>query len=255
MPGWVMPSKKKGQKTFPIGEELVGFETLTPSQIAMSAKLKSLIAGAGGPGFGGGAAAAFTPFTGAVGGALESALMSALRGEVPTAAFEAGVARPARRTFEEETAPAIREEFAGPGTFWGTARAGEVTGRRERMETGIGEQRARMVEGALQRALQATGPALAAQQSAIQLAFQDYVRKYPAASEALQAALSYLGIPMMAAYQPYEETGGATGKTWGTSKLAQTLGAAPKPVSRPRMALPTGVTPSSPWGLWGGGRY
>lgn len=201
--GWILPSKKKkGQKTFPIGEELVGFETLTPSQTAMSTRLQSLIAGAGGPGFR--PSAAFSPFVGGVGAGLRSALMTALSGKVPTRAFETGVARPARRTFEEETAPAIREEFAGPGTFWGTARAGEVTGRRERMETGIGEQRARMVEGALQRALQATGPALTAQQSAIQLAFQDYARRYPAASEALQAALSYLGIPMLATYQPYE---------------------------------------------------
>jgi hypothetical protein len=217
--GWIMPKPKPGgQKTWPIGEELVGFETLVPGQAAvsapLSAALQKLLATPGGPGFEPTAAAAFSPYRGAVGGALESALITALRGEVPTEAFETGVARPARRTFEEETAPAIREEFAGPGTFWGTARAGEVTGRRERMETGIGEQRARMAEGALTRALQATGPALTAQQPAIQLAYQDYARRYPAASEALQAALSYLGIPMMAAYQPFEESGG----TWGARR-------------------------------------
>lgn len=211
--GWVTkierPTGAPGQKTWPIGEELAGFETLTPSQMAvsdpLSAALQKLLATPGGPAFKPQAATAFMPYGGAVGGALQSALMTALRGEVPTAAFERGVAGPARRTFEEETAPAIREEFAGPGTFWGTARAGEVTGRRERMETGIGEQRARMVEGALERALRATGPALTAQQSAIQMAYQEYARRNPAASEALQAALSYLGIPMLGAYQPYEE--------------------------------------------------
>lgn len=210
-PLWGGAVKKKGIETFPIGEELVGFESLTPSQTGLSnalvAALQNLVAGAGAGGAGGFRAeyaAPFSPYGGAVGGALENALLTALSGEVPTRAFETGVAAPTRRTFEEERAPAIREEFAGPGTYWGTARAGKVTGERGRMETGLVEQRARMVEGGLQRALQATGPALGAQQTAIQMAFQDYIRRNPAASEALQAALSYLGVPMLATYQPYE---------------------------------------------------
>ena len=208
-------------KTFPIGEELVGFESLTPSQTglsnALAAALQNLIAAPGGAGFQAAYAEPFMPYGGAVGGALESALLTALSGEVPTAAFETGVAAPTRRTFAEETAPAIREEFAGPGTFWGTARAGKVTGERGRMETGLVEQRARMTEGALQRALQATGPALTAQQTAIQSAFEDYMRRNPSMSEALQAALNYLGIPMLATYQPYE--GGSS----GGSSLVPTL--------------------------------
>ena len=223
MAGWVTPTKKKGKiETFPIGEELAGFESLTPSQAALNESLlvalQDIIAEPGGAeGFKEEYAEPFSPYGGAVGGALESALLAALSGKVPTAAFETGVAAPTRRTFEEETAPAIREEFAGPGTYWGTARAGKVTGERGRMETGLVEQRARMVEGALQRALQATGPALSAQQSAINLAFQDYMRKNPGMSEALQAALNYLGIPMLATYQPYEKTGGG-GSTWGSRR-------------------------------------
>lgn len=222
MAGWITSSKEKKKETFPIGEELVGFESLTPSQVALNESLlvalQDIIATPGGAeGFKEEYAEPFSPYGGAVGGALESALLAALSGKVPTKAFETGVAAPTRRTFEEETAPAIREEFGGPGTYWGTARAGEVTGRRERMETGLVEQRARMVEGALQRALQATGPALSAQQSAINLAFQDYMRKNPGMSEALQAALNYLGIPMLATYQPYEKTGGGGG-TWGSRR-------------------------------------
>ena len=202
--------KKKSIKTFPVGKELTGFESLTPSQqelsLSLVAALQNLLAqpvgGAGG--FKASYAAPFSPYTGQVGGALQSALLTALSGKFPEEAFATGIAQPTRRAFAEETAPAIREEFAGPGTFWGTARAGKVTGERARMETGLVEQRARMAEGALQRALQATGPALNAQQTAIQMAFQDYIRRNPAATEALQAALSYLGIPMLATYQQYE---------------------------------------------------
>ena len=211
MAGWITPTtKKKVGTTWPIGEELAGFESLTPAQSGVSQALVTALQGllspptGGAEGFKASYAEPYSPYGGAVGGALESALLTALSGNVPTAAFETGVAAPTRRTFEEETAPAIREEFAGPGTHWGTARAGKVTGERGRMETGLVEQRARMVEGGLQRALQATGPALSAQQTSIQLALEDYIRKNPGMSEALQAALNYLGIPMLATYQPYE---------------------------------------------------
>jgi len=204
-------TKKKGQGTYPIGNELVGFESLTAPQQTVNQSLVTALqkflkdAGAGGAGgFEASYAKEFSPYTGDVGKALESALVTALRGEVPTEAFQTGVAQPTRRTFEQETAPTIREEFAGPGTFWGTARASKVTGERAKMETGLVEQAARMVEGALQRALQAAPTALSAQQTAIQMALQEYVRNNPGASEALQAALNYLGIPMLATYQPYE---------------------------------------------------
>ena len=203
------PKKKKGIGTFPIGEELTGFESLTPSQQELSSSLinalQDLLAQSGGAGgFKAEYAKPFNPYGGAVGSALQSALLTALSGKFPEEAFATGIAQPTRRAFAEETAPAIREEFAGPGTFWGTARAGKVTGERARMETGLVEQRARMAEGALQRALQATGPALNAQQTAIQMAFQDYIRRNPAVTEALQAALGYLGIPMLATYQEYD---------------------------------------------------
>lgn len=207
---WPKTTAKK-QETWDIGKELTGFESLTPNQQELSnsllAALQKMVANAsrgGAGGFQASYAKPYSPYTGNVGKALESALLTALSGKVPTEAFQTGVAQPARRTFEQETAPAIREEFGGPGTFWGSARAGKVTGERANMETGLVEQSARMVEGALTRALQATPTALNAQQTAIQMALQEYVRNNPGASEALQTALNYLGIPMLATYQPYE---------------------------------------------------
>lgn len=202
-------TSNKKKNTWDVGE-LAAFESLTPNQQAVSGDLvkalQALLAGGTGGQSDFNATQAmqqFSPYTGPVGSALQSALISSLSGEVPSQAFETGIAGPTRRTFQEETAPAIREEFAGPGTYWGTARANKVSDEGRRVEQNLVEQRARMVEGSLNRALQATQPALAAQTSALQMAFEDYIRRNPAAAEGLQAALSYLGIPMMATYQPY----------------------------------------------------
>jgi hypothetical protein len=210
-------------QTFPIGNELVGFPSMIPGQAgvndALAVALQNLLSGKTGGSAGGfkpSMAGDFSPYGGAVGGALQSALIAALSGEVPAEAFATGVADPARRGFREETAPAIREEFAGPGTFWGTARADKVTGERERMETGLVEQSARMVEGALGRAIQAMSPALSAQMSRLQMAYNEYIRQNPAMSEALTAALNYLGTPLLATYQP-TTGGGSSGNMFGSS--------------------------------------
>ena len=51
------------------------------------------------------------------------------------------------------------------------------------------------------------------------LAYQDYMARNPGTAELLQAALSYLNIPMMAAYQKPTDEAGKTKKTWGSSTI------------------------------------
>ena len=57
---------------------------------------------------------------------------------------------------------------------------------------------------------------------------------YQTQQQALQAALAYLGIPLMAAYQPYEEGGGSSMQR--ALKPTTQLGVSPGP------AIPGGPT-------------
>lgn len=176
-PGGAKKKAAGGVPTFPIGEELTGFESMIPGQAAVS-------------------------------GDLSTALLAALQGQFPEEYFATSIADPLRRAFERETAPAIREEFVGPGTYWGTARAGEVTKGRARVEEDISGKRA-------------------------ELAYQTQL-------QALQAALAYLGIPLMAAFQPYDKGGSSLEK-------ALSSGSAPKP-PKPTTQLVAGPGPAIPGG-------
>lgn len=73
----------------------------------------------------------------------------------PTAGFSEYVEDPLRRGFESETLPGIREEYVGPGTYWGGERAGAVAKGYEGLEDTIGKLRYAAEESALSRALQA----------------------------------------------------------------------------------------------------
>ena len=342
---------KKGIKTFPMGEELVGFESLTPSQQqASSALLKALIQGltqqapaftypsfdypsyaapsintqapvvpnlapapitlpewqyqgvnpadvgnlsdmiASLPGInpevqqtlntlmqGASAGPAQTLeeivasiplYGGELGEERGSAMQRALSGKFPEGYFQASIAGPAREQFREETAPSIREEFAGPGTFWGTARAGAVTREQGKTESNLAAIRGELGNRAQERSLQAVATSISARQNQIstaiqelsnqrsyasaqqatslnaaiaqlqkqqneqslavnelnrlsqgkyqeialaqeryltkmKVAYEDYIRRNPGMAESMQAALSYLGIPMLATYQQY----------------------------------------------------
>ena len=167
---WAKP-KGDGVETFPIGDDLVGFESLLPGQAGVSES-------------------------------LQASLLAALGGQFPEEYFSTAIADPMRRTFEQETLPGIKEAFVGPGTYWGTARAGAEVKGRERMEEDVAGKRA-------------------------ELAYQTQL-------QALQAALAYLGLDLMAAYQPYEEgEGGAAGGGWGSAILRALSPPKPKPIAGP----------------------
>ena len=107
--------------------------------------------------------------------------------------YQEAIYKPAIQEFEEYTIPSVKEEYVATGAITGT----EVADRIAR-ET-----------GKLQQSLLGTKAALA---------YQDYMARNPDTATLLQAALSYLGIPMMAAYQkPTDQAGTPTAKPWGSS--------------------------------------
>ena len=102
--------------------------------------------------------------------------------------YQEAIYKPAKQEFEEYTIPSIKEGYVATGAITGT----EVADRVAR-ETGKFQQ---TMLGA-----KAT------------LAYQDYMARNPGTAEILQAALAYLNIPMMAAYQKPEDT---KKKKWAT---------------------------------------
>jgi len=228
MAGWTtnINKKKQGIDTFPVGEDLTGFESLTGAQQGVSQQFTDALKNA----FAGmqdkftykptmaDTMKGYNPYGGEVGQATKDALLRALSGEFPEEYFRESIGGPTRDTFRRETAPAVREEFVGPGTFWGTARAGAVSGERGKMEDNLAAIRGELGYKAQVMALNAVGTSLEAQQNAqrmaqqeyltnLQISFQDYMKSHPEMSESLQSALEYLNIPMLATYQEYDEGG------------------------------------------------
>lgn len=140
--------------------------------------------------------ASIPTFGGELGGETGGALARALSGEFPSEYFQKSIAGPAREQFREETAPGIREEFAGPGTFWGTARAGAVTKERGKMEQNLAAISGQLGHQAQERSLQAATISMNARQNQIQMALQELAGQRNLANAqqvtALNAAISQL---------------------------------------------------------------
>ena len=86
-----------------------------------------------------------------VGGNISEALRSALVGGVSEEYWQNTVAAPALKTFQEDIAPGIREEFAGPGTFWGGARGEAVNKGASNLAGSLAAARGEMANQALNR--------------------------------------------------------------------------------------------------------
>ena len=88
---------------------------------------------------------------GGVGSNVSDALRSALAGGVSEEYWQNTVAAPALKTFQEDIAPGIREEFAGPGTFWGGARGEAVNKGASNLAGSLAAARGEMANQALNR--------------------------------------------------------------------------------------------------------
>ena len=97
--------------------------------------------------------------------------------------------------------PEIKESYVGTGAI-----AGTEVGDRIAREAGVWEERANRVRAELynqakQRQATAAMQYQTGWQNMLDTAYQNYINQHPDASTILQAALNYLNIPMMAAYQ------------------------------------------------------
>jgi len=195
-------------------------------------------------------------FGGALGSQAQSAYSEAMAGAMPNmfggelgseamSAYSEALAgnpidyNPSGANFLTNVIPAIKESYVGTGAITET----EV-GDRINLQAGVEQERIASIRASLydqaknrqaiaagnyQQAYQSMGEAvnqrkLAAAssyqqqwQNNLSIAYDNYIKQNPAASDILQAALSYLNIPMMAAYQkPVTQTGGYTSSVnWG----------------------------------------
>lgn len=144
-------------------------------------------------------------FGGELGGQAQSAYSEALSGAFPESYFQRAIYDPMVTQFTQDIMPAIKESYVGTGAITGTE-VGDRLGREAgRMQEGLMGTRATLAQQAKERSYQAASQYQTHYQNTLNTAYDNYIKQNPAASDILQAALSYLNIPMMAAYQKPEK--------------------------------------------------
>ena len=108
--------------------------------------------------------------------------------------YQEAIYKPGLEEFEEYTIPSVKEEYVATGAITGTEVADRVARETRKFNQSM-------------LGVKAT------------LAYQDYMARNPGTAELLQAALSYLNIPMMAAYQKPTDEAGKHNKAWGSSTI------------------------------------
>ena len=152
-----------------------------------------------------------TPFGGPGGADILAAIKRAMSGKVDEGAFGAAVSGPMRRDWEQYGAPAAREEFAGPGTYWGTARGQAVERGRMGVEGDIAAERGKMAMESTQRALQAALGYGGLLTQNVSNWIQAYVAANPTQADTINSILAYLQTPTQIAYQNPEYIPSAIG--------------------------------------------
>jgi len=122
---------------------------------------------------------------------------------------------PAIKQFGDEVAPAIREEYAGPG-YWSSARANAVADARADLDTALSSQRADLMwntkqsNNALLPVIYSFGEAQQQQQQQqINAMMQQFVEENRLTNpEDMEILLSLFGIPMSKSEQKYTANSG-----------------------------------------------
>jgi len=153
-------------------------------------------------------------FGGQLGTEAMGVYSEAMKGTFPEEYYQKAIHDPTMTEWMEDIMPAIKESYVATGAISGTE-VGERLGKEgRRLGEYLGGVRAGLGQQAKERALMAAGQYTQAYQQNLGLAYSDYIRQNPAAADILQAALSYLNIPMMAAYQkPIDEYSGTAAAT------------------------------------------
>lgn len=147
-------------------------------------------------------------FGGALGSQAQGAYSEALSGMFPEDYFKKAIYDPAMTAWMEDIMPAIKESYVATGAIGGTE-VGEKLGKEgRRLGEALTGTRATLAQQAKERSYGAAQAYQQSWQNQLALAYNDYIKSNPATADILQAALNYLNIPMMAAYQKPEPTTG-----------------------------------------------
>jgi len=155
-------------------------------------------------------------------------LFNSISPEVTLDLFQKGVQTPMLRTFQQEIAPMIKEQYAGAGQggFFSSKRGDEFSRQLGNVQTNLGAQlaswqrenqlleaqRSLQIPGLLQQLQQIPYQNLQMQQQVLSpyqtyeqnlagAKYQEWQRQQPQNSPYMQQALGYLGVPMMGAIQ------------------------------------------------------
>lgn len=130
----------------------------------------------------------YKPETGSIGASAESNIARALRGETSENfenMFRTLYREPAAELLQEEVLPGVRQSYVGPGTYWGSERAGAESKAIRDSATKLGMSRERVAEADIGRALQYSP-------SILQAEYQKFLDALPEYSPLIQAALGLL---------------------------------------------------------------
>lgn len=148
-------------------------------------------------------------FGGELGAQAQGAYAQALSGAFPTDYYTQSIANPALAEWNEQIMPSIKESYVGTGAITGTEVGDRLANEGQKLQANLNAVKAQLGYQATQTATQASQAYQQAWQNQLTIAYDNYIKQNPDTSTILSAALQYLNIPMMAAYQkPVEDTGG-----------------------------------------------